>query len=725
MINISEVLSLYKSCQVNDFLQKYTGKSLEEKNLKLRDIEKQWRFLGDNNSNSSTISILKKGEKGIVERLTNAIDAVIEKQRDIHNMGCPSSSSKIIEKAFPKYFCNLKKIYSNNDEVKSQVYDVENQVILAVNDGSKTNKPTFDILDKGIGVNGKDFSSTLLSINKGNKLASDKKYLIGAFGQGGSTSLPFTESTIIISKSEGKYFFTIIKSVELSDYKTNSYVYMCIDNSIPELSVDDIHYDSYLHELLESESGTLVRMVETDISREYRNNDISKPRMLVDYINTELFNVGIPVKIVENRSNYRDNKNAQNRYAYGTLLKLNTSKKYIKNDYSGNFFITHNENQYKIDYYMILPDNTNEWGSDVKCKSVFEQFNVYGDPILYTVNGQTITTETYTKLKNKGLTFLRYRLLIVINLDDLGNEKYKFFTSDRAQIRETDITKGFLDEVVKRVAEIDQLREINEIIAEKCISSSIDESLLNEISSEVQDIYNKFLISGDVVSGRKRGKTHTDLSDDEFLDHIEKIEITSLQREFFKDESVKFVLTTKAAKYVNQQAMICPYIDGINFHAYSPNFMNGRVSYIFNNKEIGAGVHNIEFIYFDDNDSIKSELVDFEIINEKSPISSDKTNDRKLDLNIIIREEAELICDISKDSDRKKIEALICLDSDELTQQVYGYNASADEISETKNKIIKPMVLFALFMGDLYDKIKDEREKNKIIIAFIKSTLKI
>ena len=35
----------------------------------------------------------------------------------------------------------------------------------------------------------------------------------------------------------------------------------------------------------------------------------------------------------------------------------------------------------------------------------FEQFNVHYDPIIYIVNGQTITTEKFTKLNNAGLNF--------------------------------------------------------------------------------------------------------------------------------------------------------------------------------------------------------------------------------------------------------------------------------------------------------------------------------
>jgi len=61
------------------------------------------------------------------------------------------------------------------------------------------------------------------------------------------------------------------------------------------------------------------------------------------------------------------------------------------------------------------------------------------------------------------------------------------------------------------------------------------------------------------------------------------------------------------------------------------------------------------------------------------------------------------------------------LDSDQLRSEVYGLSASSDEISKTKNKIIKPIVLFSLFYGEFYDAIEKDDEKNRVILSFIKA----
>lgn len=722
MINLKEVLSVYKESEIDALLKKYTGYDLNERNLSYDKIKKNYKFLGNNSSNGSNVGQLTTGEKGLVERITNSIDAVIENQKAKCSIGSAKNSGVIIKKAFPKYYSNMQDVMNESTD-KSLAKDAENLVIVAVNDGSRSNKPTIDVIDKGIGILGPEFENTILSINKGNKLSRDKSYLIGAFGQGGSTSLPFTYATIIVSKKNGSISFTIIKRVELVDYKNMVYVYMVLDDKIPDLDYSDFKCaDEYLNSFItNSESGTLVRMVESEISKRFRDNEVTKPGMLVDYLNTELFNVGLPVKVIENRINYRNNIHLQNRSVYGSLLKLRTSRRYVRKDYCGTLHIEHNNRTYNIDYYMLLPSDEEKWGSESECKKVFEQFNVYYEPIIYTVNGQTITTERYTKLNNAGLNFLRYRLLVVINLDVLDTEKYKFFTTDRARIIDSDLTHGFLDKVVKALASTQKLIEINGIIGEKSVSSLIDQSLLDEVSKQVKNEYSKFLKTGSVIPG-KSGRHYNQTSEEIYEDHIVLLEITSLKREFYRDENVTFIITTKAQKHINEEAIIGCFLNDKSYNDLQRNFMNGRIQYSFNSGLLCPGIYTIQFIYFYNTISImQTEKVVFEIKNEKSPEKESNSQTKGLDLNIVIVDEASLICDVARDQVNKKIDVKLCLDSDQLRSEVYGLSASSDEISKIKNHIIKPTVLFALFYGEYYDNVEKDEEKNKIILSFIKA----
>lgn len=722
MIKIEEVLSLYKESQVDSFLKKYSGLDLNESRLSFNDIKNKFKFLGGSESNGSNTGQLTNGEKGIVERITNAIDAVIEKQKKNTGINSPKTANSVIKKAFPRYYNNMHDVMNDNSN-RSNAKDAEDQVILVVNDGSRSNKPTIDIIDKGTGILGSEFDTTILSINQGNKLSRDKSYLIGAFGQGGSTSLPFTYATIIISKKDNEISFTIIKSVELIDYKNIAYVYLTIDGFIPQLDYSNFKSDDkYLYDfVLNFKSGTMVRMIESEISKRFRDNEVTKPGMLGDYLNTELFNVGLPVKLIENRSNYKKNIHLQNRSVYGSQLKLKTSKKYLKKEYSGTINIEHNNRGYNIDYYLLLPNDESKWGSDSECKKVFEQFNVYYNPIIYTVNGQTITTERYTRLNNAGLNFLRFRLLVVIDLDILETEKYKFFTTDRSRIINSDLTRGFLDKVIQALATSEKLIEINGIIGEKSVSSSIDQSLLDEVSKQVKSEYSKFLKTGVFLPG-KPGKNYNPQPEEIYEDHIVSLNITSSKRLFYKDEVVSFIVNTQAQKHINESSMIYTFINGKNYGDLQRYFMNGRIQYSINGGKLNPNIYDIQFIYFEnDQVNLSSEKVKFEIISEKSPEKKNNTPTKILDLNIVIVEEATLICDVARDIVNKKIDIKLCLDTDQLRSEVYGLTSSADTISKTKNRIIKPIILFSLFYGELYDEIESDEIKNRTILSCVKA----
>lgn len=723
METLSTILNLYRSFDVDSFVKKITGFDLNEKNLSYKQIEKNWKFLGNNSSNGSTVGMLRNGEKGLVERITNAIDAVIEKKKNDLSITSARDSKQIIKKAFPKYFENIEKL-SNGDIEKLSVKDAKDLVVLAVNDGSRSNKPTFDILDTGIGINGSDFKNTILSINHGNKLSQDKSYLIGAFGQGGSTSLPFTASTIIVSRYNDRFFYTVIKSVELSDYKNIVYVYMTLDGQILEAVNDHPSLDEYLNNFIERETGTLVRMIETDISKRFRDNEVTKPGMLGDYINTELFNVGIPVKIIDNRESYKSISSSQDRYSYGSFLKLQTSK-YLQKDYCGTIDVEHNNRTYKLEYYMLLPRDEEKWGSESECKKVFEQFNVTYDPIVYTVNGQLITSERYTKLNNAGLNFLRNRLLVVINLDILGTEKYKFFTSDRSQIKNTDLTRGFLDKVINALSNVDKLKEMNTLIAEKSINSSIDKNLLDDLSHEVKNQYSKYLRNGVLLpSSRENGHKNNETDEEIYEDEITKLEFTTSKDKFYVDQTINFVVTTGAQRHINEQALIYMYIDGNSFYDMTKNVMNGRINYSIMPGKIKPGKHTIEFAYFKNGEeTFKTKESIFEILNDVSPEKTKKEQSKELDLEIKILEEASLILDISKDPTTKKITVCLCFDGDELRSEVYGNQRSTDEINSIKSKIIKPVSLFGLFYNDMYEKIDTDDEKNRLILTFIKTVV--
>ena len=164
-IKLSEILEIYKQEDLDSLLKAKFNYDLNENNLTDSMIQKNWRFVGDNVSNASSIDILRDGEKGVVERISNAIDAVLEKQKELHNIKSAKDADVIIKKAFPKFFERKRAILSNEKEKNISSLDASDQVILAINSSRKSNKPTFDIIDRGTGLRGEEFPTTILSLH--------------------------------------------------------------------------------------------------------------------------------------------------------------------------------------------------------------------------------------------------------------------------------------------------------------------------------------------------------------------------------------------------------------------------------------------------------------------------------------------------------------------------------------------------------------------------------
>ena len=136
-VRLEDILSLYKQTDVDDFLKALTGHNLNEPSLSLDDIKDHWACLGNTTNNGSSVDMLRKGENGLIERITNAIDAVVEKQKTLCGITTAKNAGVIISKAFPKYYENCQELRKGSDG-KTYAKDASNQVILAVTDAKKS-----------------------------------------------------------------------------------------------------------------------------------------------------------------------------------------------------------------------------------------------------------------------------------------------------------------------------------------------------------------------------------------------------------------------------------------------------------------------------------------------------------------------------------------------------------------------------------------------------------
>ena len=58
----------------------------------------------------AAINMLKDSGKGLIERITNGIDAVLEKEKEKNGLDSPKTADDIVKVAFPHYYENKQNI---------------------------------------------------------------------------------------------------------------------------------------------------------------------------------------------------------------------------------------------------------------------------------------------------------------------------------------------------------------------------------------------------------------------------------------------------------------------------------------------------------------------------------------------------------------------------------------------------------------------------------------
>lgn len=186
--NFEELLKcLLDAYQINEY-----SKILEsigdiydiELNKKFGPFNLEWHPFGNKISNVSSIGLGTKAARSLTERLTNRHDAILEARAIDISGTLPTSPRKAAEKWFGRPISGPDTGLFTWDYSTGQYDKYVNVVLL---ESGVENAPTIDVIDKGIGLKAEEFSTTILSLQEGNKI--QKNYLIGAFGQGGASTL--------------------------------------------------------------------------------------------------------------------------------------------------------------------------------------------------------------------------------------------------------------------------------------------------------------------------------------------------------------------------------------------------------------------------------------------------------------------------------------------------------------------------------------------------------
>jgi hypothetical protein len=213
---LNALLNSTKSSEVEENLDEAGDSEDIETEETFGSLNLEWKFYGGHSSNMSTINIGSNPGRSLIERVTNSIDAVLEREMQQREGSEPDSPMDAAARWFGRPPSTIDSGIFTWDDFSTE--NLDRQIHVCLQEGDESGAPAIDIKDSGVGITPEDFPDTILSLHKGNKIK--KNYLAGAFGQGGSATFSFCDYTLIVSRNIGdpsQVGFTVVKRMTLGE----------------------------------------------------------------------------------------------------------------------------------------------------------------------------------------------------------------------------------------------------------------------------------------------------------------------------------------------------------------------------------------------------------------------------------------------------------------------------------------------------------------------------
>lgn len=406
----------------------------------------QWRPVGDRENNLATINLGSDPAAGLIERVTNAMDAVLE--REWLNRGQPTnvrSPREAVALWFGIPEGRLSKVTSARD---SLIQELSSQVQVTLHDSGDENRPTVDIRDYGIGLASEEFPDTILSLNANRKLR--KLFLAGAFGQGGSTALSYSPFTIILSRKFGGSTQKPVVAGTVVRFNPGDLV---LDkHGVYEYLVDRSTGYPFFFSVDDSEfaAGTLVRHVAMDLGK-YKAQMTVPTGSLWYLAHHYLFDPVFPFRIEEQRNN---KVKGENRFVGGNNRRLSQGSDV---EYKRSAVRSFREGEVSISWWVLSPEGDN-------AKNRISNYTLPSKPIVITFNGQKQGELPNTLIKDDlKLPYLERYIVVQVDCDNLDHEsRRQLFPTTRESLRDTSLLDDLRQLVVDTLSGDDELKRLDQ-----------------------------------------------------------------------------------------------------------------------------------------------------------------------------------------------------------------------------------------------------------------------
>ncbi|MEQ9427075.1 MAG: hypothetical protein RJQ09_21815 [Cyclobacteriaceae bacterium] len=460
------------------------------------DHDIEWKPVGGRANNQSTINMGTDPASGLIERITNSIDAVLD--LEWNKQGCPEDIDNPrlgAEKWFGLQEGRLRNI---KDASAKNVQELAGKIKITLKDSEREQFPTVEIRDAGAGISGEDFSKTILSLNDDNKI--DKLHQMGAYGQGGSTALSFNTFTIIISrphkilKKGNSTSFTIVRFNDggLGHRKLGWYEY-CLNSILLPYSIDVPEK--------QFESGTLVRHIGMDLGK--YTAKLTGPTSSLWYLaHHYMFDTILPFTISGERQKDLTKGRPENRSVLGNNRRLTLGGGVDKDltQYKRDATLTFRDGKVVLYYWVLTIEGDKPWDR-------IKNYTQASQPIIITFNGQKQGHLLNSLIKQElKLPFLEKYLVLQIECDQLDNEsKRQLFSSTRENTRDTSIKDQLEKLVVDALYADDELKRLDKERRDRYLKKDETE-VLDKLRKRLASRINQFM----KASGGGKGVKATD-----------------------------------------------------------------------------------------------------------------------------------------------------------------------------------------------------------------------
>lgn len=441
-----------------------------------------WLPVGGKPNNTGQINQGSDPAESLAERITNAIDAILEREWMEHHQAEPQPTSP--REAVEKWF-HIKDGRISTIANKEERRRLAQRIGVTLYESGVERSPTVVIRDAGIGQHPSKFQSTLLSLSEENKI--DKHFLMGAYGQGGATVYAFCQYTVILSRrapsllpkgSEDQVGWTIVRYNPLDlDHKNGTYQYMVTSTKeIPWLLLRSFPE--------QFNPGTQIRMVQYQLPKHF-TIFTAVSSSLWALTNMVLPDPVLPFLIGDERVHQYERLKKlsaiqRTRVVLGSINRL-------RQKVEGKSAVDAEESDRSVDvlHYQECKVNLGVHGEPVirywilgpqegSKSAPVDAFADSQSAIVVTLNGQRQGKYDRNYFRNTlGLAILRDYMLIQIDCDKLSKAgKKELFSSDRSRMRDVELLDALLGETKAVILKDPYVIEIARQLQEAALKSA-------------------------------------------------------------------------------------------------------------------------------------------------------------------------------------------------------------------------------------------------------------